>query len=87
MDDRLQRQIVRQLKILNFWITFFGVVILISLVIMGYFVFKLVTYVQDTSKKVDTFQQQTKENLDVKNKVCQNDSVSDFLDNKTEVCN
>lgn len=72
MDEQLQRQLVRQLKIMNFWITFFGTIILVSLLIMGFLVFKIVTFVRSTEQKVTQFQTKTSETLNVKDDLCRN---------------
>ena len=87
MDEKLQQQLVRQLKLLNFWITLFGTILVVSLLVLGFLLFKLITYVQDTADKVNNFQQQTQENLNLKKQVCGNDRLSSLLDKKTEVCN
>ncbi len=86
MDDALLKQLVRQLRILNIWITIFGSLILAALLILGYFVFKIVTFVNDTNTKIDNFTTQTKETLDVKGQVCESDGVGGFLRDKTGVC-
>ncbi len=86
MDDRLLRQLVRQLRLLNIWISIFGVLILAALVTLGYFVFKIVIFVNDTNTKIDTITTQTKETLDVKGHVCKSDNVGGFLRDKTGVC-
>lgn len=70
MDEKLQKQLIRQLKLLNFWITTFGVLLLIALGIIGFFLFQVFTAVQSTADKIQNFQQQTSENLNVKNQLC-----------------
>ena len=48
MDEVLVRQLVRQLKIINFWITLFGTVIVVALIVLGILVFKVATFVRTT---------------------------------------
>lgn len=72
MDEQLQRQLVRQLKIMNFWITFFGTIILVSLLVMGFLIFKMVTFVRSTEQKITNFQTKTTETLNVKDDLCRN---------------
>jgi hypothetical protein len=45
MDEQVARQLTRQLKIINFWITFFGTIIVVTLLILGFFIFKMVMFV------------------------------------------
>ena len=70
MDQQLQRQILRQLKLLNFWITLFGVVGIVTMVILGVLLFKLITFVQDTTSKVETLQKTAEKNLNLRNQLC-----------------
>ena len=86
MDEQLQRQIVRQLKFLNFWVSLFGAMMIITLIIVGILMFKLVSYVRDTAQKVETFQQETKEAVDLKKQVCDDDKLGNLLEKRTEVC-
>jgi len=76
MDEQVARQLTRQLKIINFWITFFGSIIVITLLIMGFFIFKMVTFVRSTEQKITNFQTQTSETLNVKDDVCKSGLLS-----------
>lgn len=80
MDRSVEAQLVRQLKILNFWITTFGVLMLLALGIIGFFLYQTVMFVKTTSDKITTFQQTTVEKLDVKSQVCGGtDAFSNFV--------
>ncbi len=80
MDNTIEKQLVRQLKILNFWITTFGVLMLLALGIIGFFLFQTVMFVKSTSDKLTTFQQTTTEKLDVKKQFCDGtDAFSNFV--------
>jgi cell division protein FtsX len=76
MDERLQRQLVRQLRILNVWMTFLSLMVIATLVIMGYVAFKVVTFVHDTTQKIDNVQTQVKSNLDFKQKLCSSNNAA-----------
>jgi hypothetical protein len=86
MDDILLKQLVRQLRIMNIWISIFGSLILITLVVLGVLVFKVVSFVNDTNQKIENITTQTQQNLDFKSKVCNSDSLGSLLQSKTEVC-
>lgn len=86
MDGVLLKQLIRQLKIMNFWISVYGALILVVLIIMGYLVFRVVTFVHETNQKIENISEQTKESLDFKSKVCKSDSIGGLLTNKTDVC-
>ena len=86
MDEALLRQIVRQLKFLNFWIAFFGVIIIVTLAITGIVLYKIVTLANNSVKKFDSFQQQTSKSLDVKQQLCSDNSLSSLLHSQTSFC-
>ncbi len=71
VTDPQLHQILRQLKILNFWIAFFGVSIIITMTAIGFLAFKMVTFVQKTNNQLTTLQQNTTETLDVKSQLCE----------------
>ena len=76
MDEVLVRQLVRQLKIINLWITLFGTVIVVALIVLGILVFKVATFVRTTEQKVSDLQQNTVNTLNVKDDICKNSVLS-----------
>ncbi len=76
MDEQVARQLTRQLKIINFWITFFGTIIVVTLLILGFFIFKMVMFVRSTEEKITKIQTQTSQTLNVKNDICNNKLLS-----------
>lgn len=87
MNQDIERKILRQLKLLNFWITTFGVLLLVTLGIIGFFLFQAVMFIKDTGNKITNFQQTTTQKLDVKSQVCGgSDAFSDFVRNNTSAC-
>lgn len=86
MDELLLKQLVRQLKIMNVWISVFGTLIVVTLIILGILVFKVVSFVNDTNKKIDTIGTQAKQSLDFKQKACNSDTLGSLLKTKTDVC-
>lgn len=75
MDEVLLKQLVRQVKILNFWVSFFGVLILASFVIAGILVWKAVTYIHNAEKSISHIQTQTSQTLNVQNQLCGNSAL------------
>lgn len=86
MDEVLLRQLVRQMKVLNIWITVFGTLILAALLICLYMVFKVVTFVQDTSNKLNSIQENTQNTLNVQKQLCSSDNISGFLKDRSDYC-
>lgn len=80
IEKTVEQQLLRQLKILNFWITTFGVLLLLALGIIGFFLYQTAMFVKKTSDNVNDFKQSTSQNLDVKSQVCkEGDALGDFL--------
>lgn len=80
MDQHLEKQLIRQLKILNTWITIFGTLMLIILGIIGFFLYQTAMFVKTSSDKLTDFQKQTSQQLDIKSRVCSgNDSFANFV--------
>jgi cell division protein FtsL len=72
MEEVVAKQLTRQLKIINFWISLFGSIIVIVLLILGFLVFKMVTFVQSTEQKVTDLRNKTAQTLNVKDDLCKN---------------
>lgn len=85
MDPALVAQLVKQLKIINFWIRLFGILVLATLLILGYLLFRIITYIQDTQHKIESFQQKTSQTLDVQQHLCNTKAGSSILQ-KTDAC-
>lgn len=86
MDEILLRQLVRQLKILNVWITVFGSLVLIVLIILGVLIFKMVMFVHATEQRLADIQTKTAQTLDVQSKICKSDTLSSLLNKSTDYC-
>jgi CBS domain containing-hemolysin-like protein len=86
MDEVLLRQLVRQLKLMNLWIATFGVLILISLAIVGILLFKAITFLHDATTKLTDTQQKVSQSLDVKQQVCANKSISSLIGQGSNLC-
>lgn len=86
MDEVVLRQLTRQLKILNFWVTTVGVLLLAAVIVCIVLLIKVVTFVHTTETKINDLQQKTSQSLNVKQQLCTNKSISDFLQTKSNVC-
>lgn len=87
MNDKVAEQLVRQLKLLNFWITTFGVLFLATLGIIAFMLFQVFTFVKKTNDTVVNFKDETTQKLDVKSKTCNGQgSVAEWL-RSTGACN
>jgi len=87
MDEVLVRQLTRQLKLLNFWITFFGVLFVIGFIILGVLIYKVITFTHDAENKFTSLQQKTEQTLNVQKQLCTTKSVGSLLQKDTGVCN
>jgi heme/copper-type cytochrome/quinol oxidase subunit 2 len=76
MNEELTKQLVRQLKIINFWITLFGTIIVATLLVLGFLVFKVVTFVRNTEQQVAELRNKTTQTLNVKDDLCKKSPLS-----------
>lgn len=86
MDDVLLRKVSRQLKLLNFVVTFFGLLILASFIITAVLVFKAATFARSEATKIDNLQKQATQSLDVKQQICNDSSLHSLLQATGTVC-
>jgi hypothetical protein len=87
MNEQLLRQLVRQMKIMNFWISLFGSFFVIALLVLGILLWQVVSFVNDTNKKIDSLKTQTSDTLNVKKQACEgNSDFTRFLKDKTKAC-
>lgn len=86
MDEVLLKQLVRQLKILNMWIAIGGTLMLVAFLVCIFLLFKVVTFMQDTSDKLNALQDKTQNSLNIQKQLCESDTFSGFLERKSELC-
>lgn len=88
MDEQLQRQLIRQLKIINFWISIYGAIFLVALGFIIFMIFQLVTFVQTTNDRIDQLKNSASDSVNIKKNSCENQGpFGELLRSKTEVCN
>ncbi|MDQ3065201.1 MAG: hypothetical protein M3Q36_02935 [bacterium] len=85
MDEVLLKQLIRQIKVLNFWITLFGTLFLIVLLVSGFLLFQLVTFMRDTKQSIEGLQNSTSQTLDIQKRVC-GSNLKDLLGEDGDYC-
>ncbi len=87
-DEILLKQLVRQMKILNIWVSLFGGLVVIGLLVMGFLMYQVVMFVQETNSKIENVKDGISSSVDVKGKACNGDgTVTTFLRENTATCN
>jgi cell division protein FtsI/penicillin-binding protein 2 len=86
MNDDQLKQITKQLKFIKFWLSFFGSLILITLLVLGYFVYQVITFTSNAAKELNSLQDQAKQSLDLKQKICANDSNGIIAEARSNFC-
>ncbi len=86
MDEALARQLLRQMKIIKRLLTFFTLLFIASLIAGGIVLYKVVTFVNQTSKQINDFQQAAGQNVDLKGQLCNNPSITAYLPDKSTLC-
>lgn len=86
MDQTLLSQLVKQLKILNFFLILFGVLILASIVAIGFMLFQVITFAQEASNNFEDFKMQSSEALNLRQQICSDSTIGAFLRSKDGLC-
>jgi hypothetical protein len=86
MNEQLTKQLIRQLKILNIWLAVFGVTMIIGFIVLGLLIFKIVTFMQDASDKINNLEQRTQKVLNTQKELCDSSTVGTFIKRNTDVC-
>lgn len=86
MDDALLRKVSRQLKLLNFVVAFFGLLILASFAVSAVLLFKAATFARSEATKIDNLQKQATQSLNLKQQFCKDTSISAFIKSQSGFC-
>jgi predicted PurR-regulated permease PerM len=87
MDELLIKQLTRQLRLLNIWISFFGIIFLIGFLILGILVYKVVTLTDNVSNKFTSLQQKTEQSLNLQKQICDTKTIGSLIQKNTSICN
>lgn len=86
MDEVIIKQLTRQLRVLNIWLTFLGVVMIVGFVILGILIYKVLSFTHDVSNKFTTLQQKTEQSVNIQKQLCDIKNIGTFLHKETTVC-
>lgn len=83
MDEVLARKLLRQIKLLNFFLVFFAAIFLVVFAVAGVFAYKAVQEVRDARESITS----VRESVQVKNQLCDSSSsLAALLQEQTDVC-
>ena len=86
-DDVILKKILRQLKFLNFFVGLFGIITIAGLIIGGVALYQVISVATNSIHKIDSFQEQTKQSLNLQQQLCNNKDAKSFLQAQTSICN
>lgn len=86
MDELVVKQLTRQLKVLNLWLSIFGTIIVVALVVIGVLIYKIVSFAHHTADQVNDIRSKTSQTLNAQKKLCDSDNLNKLLDKKTSIC-
>lgn len=69
-DRQLLLKVTRQLRAIRFMLTFFFILFLVMLAIIGFIAYKVVTFTQQVNTKIENIQNSMTEKLDIKSQLC-----------------
>lgn len=83
ISDQTAQALVRQLRIMNRWLTVFGVLVLGTLAVMLFLLFQIVVFAHDTSQRI----QAAGDSVNIQRRACQSEgSFGDFIRSRTGFC-
>jgi|GEM_PF-975992 len=86
-DSKQTKQLIRQLKILNFWITFLGSIIVVALIVLAFLLWQVIGFVRETNERIESIKSNTTDSLNVKKQVCDGDgNISGYIKDTTDIC-
>lgn len=86
VDERLARKLSRQLRLLNIMVSFFGVITVAGLVLLGVLLWQVIAFAQGVNTQVQEFRSDAASQLDVREQACSDESLGAFLRGNTTVC-
>lgn len=87
MNEQLLKQLIRQMKILNFWVSLFGGLFLMALIVVGFMIWQMVHFVNETNQKIENIKMQTTDSLKLKKQTCEGtNSFSEWIQANTKAC-
>lgn len=87
MNEQTAKQLIRQLKLMNFWISFYGIIMIVVLGVMVYLMVQLVGFVQESSRRVESLREGAVDSVNLKKQLCEGEgTVSDVIKSQTEWC-
>ena len=84
MDEKLARKINRQLRAIKVMLGFFTLLMITTLVILGFIAWKVVTFTQSVNNKITNIENSTQQKLDIKSQLCNGTSPNAITD---QFCN
>jgi predicted PurR-regulated permease PerM len=76
MDEKLARKINRQLRAIKVILGFFTLLMVSTLVILGFIAWKVVTFTQSVNNKITNIENTTQQKLDIKSQLCDGTSAN-----------
>ncbi len=87
-NEKVQKQLLRQMRIINFWISLFGSIVIIGIIVMIYILWQVMSFVHDTNKRIDNIKNSTTDSLNLQKKACEGTgSLADYFKKNTDICN
>ena len=72
MDEKLARKINRQLRAIKVMLAFFTLLMVSTLIILGFIAWRVMTFTHDVNTKITNIETSTQEKLDIKSQLCDN---------------
>ena len=86
-NEKLLKQLIKQVKLLNIFVGFFGLLALTAIALIGFMLWQAMTYAQNAAVEIDEFRQETTQQLNVRQQACNDEKLGAFLKSSSDICN
>lgn len=86
MNDELLKQLLRQMKIMNFWVTLFGTIVVIAIITLATLIYQVVQVIDRTNTQINNVKTEISQSADVKKQVCDGDGKFAMFLRSSGVC-
>lgn len=87
MSEQTEKKLLRQLKLINFWISFYGIIMIVLLGTLTYFIIQMVMFVRDTNQRIDSLRSAAADSVNIEKRLCEDGgTLGGIIKSQTNLC-
>lgn len=85
-DNKIIKKLARHIRILNYLLAFFGLLIITGLVIIGFLLYQIITFAQNINQRIENTTNQLDVRGDAQKQICTDKRLGEFLKQNSDIC-